>query len=187
MEEKIIRMNVFYKLIENNDNDIYVFPFMNLVIELILDIKLISDNGMKILSRDIVSDFEDLKNKQHENKARMFILLYFTCVYHLCNCFSSFVLVFFESEEGKYFELKKEMVRIDDDFIFKLLEIKKRVYPFVEIAKNILDQETEKIEDDIQAKIFDENKRKVIGKEKYFPENPIYCPAEIPEGAIGIN
>lgn len=184
METKIARINVFHKLLDN-DNDFFVFPFLNLVIELLLDFKLISDNGMIILSRDINADFEDLKNKQQENKARMYICLYFTCVYHISKCFSSFIDVLLASEEGKYFELREEIQNIDEELIPKLFSIRTRVLPFIEVAKSIIERETEKIEDDIQAKIFDENKRKVIGKEKYFPENPIYCPAEIPEGAIG--
>ena len=179
-------MNIFHNLIENNENnDFFVFPFLNLVIELLLDFKLISDNGMKILSRDINADFEDLRNKQLENKSRMYICLYFTCVYHISKCFSSFIDVLLASEEGKYFELREEIQNIDEELIPKLVNLKIRVLPFIEIAKSILDREIEEIDDDEQAKLFDEHKRKCIGKEKYFPENPIYCPAKIPEGAIG--
>ena len=92
-----------------------------------LDFKLISDNGMKILSRDINADFEDLRNKQLENKSRMYICLYFTCVYHISKCFSSFIDVLLASEEGKYFELREEIQNIDEELIPKLVNLKIKI------------------------------------------------------------
>ena len=64
MEEKVGRINTFYNLVKSDvNNDFFLFPFMELVIELLLDFKLISDKGMSILSRDIQEEFDSLNSK----------------------------------------------------------------------------------------------------------------------------
>lgn len=102
------------------------------------------------------------------------------CVYHLSKCYVSFVEVLMEATEGKYFQLRDEIEVIDADILIKLNYVKERAEKFIILSKNIIDIETKKIEDDTQAKLFDEHKRKCIDKPNYFPENPLYVPAELP-------
>ena len=189
MNDKITRLNFFYNLIEKNENnDFYVFPFLSSVTEHLIDFKIISKNGMMILSRDINDDYENMKNGKTQdviNKARLTTCLYFLCVYHLTKFYCSFIdtLLWNHSndEEDKFAILKNEIDCIDQDFLSKLFTIKTKVLPFIKIAKNVLDNEIVKITDDNYAKLFDENKRKCIEKDKYFQESPIYVPANIPD------
>jgi uncharacterized membrane protein len=183
MDEKIERIKQFYKLIENDPkNEFFLFPFMELVIEQLLDFKLISDKGMIILSRDINEDMKNLHNKKSVNKSRLWVCLYFMCVYHLSKCYVSFMEVMMNATEGKYEELRVELFQEDEEILTKLINVKERIFTFIQLSKIILDTETAKITDDHQAKLFDEHKRKCIDKVNYFPESTIYCPAEIPNG-----
>lgn len=182
MEEKIARMNTFYKLLELDlENDFFLFPFMNLVIELLLDFKLISDKGMTILCRDISLDFENLKKNKDKDKSRLWICLYFLCVFHLSKCFVSFVEVMMLQNEGKYCDIRNEL-DADEDILVKLVDVKERAKSLIDIAKNIMDREIALITDDTQAKLFDEHKRKCIDKPNYFPQNPLYLPGDLPDG-----
>jgi hypothetical protein len=181
MDEKINRIKTFYNLLmDDTQNDFFLFPFMELAIEVFLDFKLISDRGMGILSRDIDKDFQNLNNNIEVDKSRLWICLYFMCVYHLSKCYVSFVEVLMEATEGKYFQLRDEIEVIDADILIKLNYVKGRAENFIVLSKNIMDIETKKIEDDTQAKLFDEHKRKCIDKPNYFPKNPLYVPAELP-------
>jgi hypothetical protein len=183
MEDNVARINNFYKLIEHDlENDFFLFPFMELVIELLLGFKLISDKGMGILSREIELDFENLKKNIDVNKHRLWICLYFLCVFHLSKCFVSFVEVMMVQDVGKYGELRNQLDELDAEILVKLVDVKERAKVLIDIAKNIMDKEVSKIEDDTQAKLFDEHKRKCIDKPNYFPENPLYVPADHPEG-----
>jgi len=187
MEDKITRINTFYNLITNDlGNDYFLFPFMELVIELFLEFKLISEKGMCILSRDIQEEFDTLNSKSvrtsTRDKARMVICLYFMCIYHLSKCFVSFVEVMLNQEEGMYSNLRKQLDELDSEILIKLIDVKERALPFIDIAKKILETEQDKIEDEIQAKMFDEHKRKCIEKPNFFQESPLYVPAEMPEG-----
>jgi len=181
MDEKVLRINQYYNLLmSDTHNDYFLFPFMELVVEALLDFKLISDKGMTILSRDIDTDFQNLNKNIDIDKNRLWICLYFMCVYHLSKCYVSFVEVLMEATEGKYFQLRDEIEVIDADILIKLNYVKERAEKFIILSKNIIDIETKKIEDDTQAKLFDEHKRKCIDKPNYFPENPLYVPAELP-------
>ena len=184
MDEKIERIKQFYNLIENDKtNDFFLFPFGELVIEQLLGFKLISDKGMSILSRDISLDFQNLNNNIEINKSRLWVCLYFLCAFHLSKCYVSFVEVLMNANEGKYEELR---LQLDDEILFNLVDVKNRLFSFIEISKNMLDNEVSKITDDIQAKTFDEHKRKCIDKPNYFKEEDIYIPAEMPDG-INVN
>ena len=181
MDEKIERIKTFYNLLmSDTHNDYFLFPFMELVIEVFLDFKLISDKGMMILGRDIDMDFQNLNNNIEVDKSRLWICLYFMCVFHLSKCYVSFMEVLMNAEEGKYCQLRDDIEVIDAGILGKLKYVSGRAENFINIAKGILDIETEKIESDEQAKLFDEHKRKCIDKPNYFPENPIYVPAELP-------
>ena len=185
MEEKVGRINTFYNLVKSDvNNDFFLFPFMELVIELLLDFKLISDKGMSILSRDIQEEFDSLNSKSvrqsTKDKARLVICLYFMCVYHLSKCYVSFVEVMMHQEEGKYFLIREDLENINPNVISILNEVKERASQFIDIAKKVLEKETANITDDTQAKMFDEHKRKCIDKTNYFQESPIYVPAELP-------
>jgi hypothetical protein len=183
MEEKVLRIKQFYNLIKNDpSNDYFLFPFADLVIELLLDFKLISDKGMSILSRDINLDFQNLNNNIEVDKSRLWVCLYFLCVYHLSKCFVSFVEVLMNATEGKYEELRIQLDQEDDEILINLVDVKERVFTFIDISKNMLEIETNKLTDDIQAKTFDEHKRKCIDKPNYFKEEDIYIPADMPEG-----
>jgi hypothetical protein len=186
MDEKIIRLKQFYNLIENDKtNDFFLFPFAELVIEQLLGFKLISDKGMSILSRDIDLDFQNLKNNIDVDKHRLWVCLYFLCVYHLSKCYVSFVEVLMSAEKSKYEELRLQLDQ-DDEILIDLVDVRNRLFLFIEISKNILEIEVSKITDDIQAKTFDEHKRKCIDKPNYFKEEDIYIPAEMPDG-INVN
>jgi hypothetical protein len=187
MEDKIIRINIFYNLITNDlGNDYFLFPFMELVIELLLEFKLISDKGMSILSRDIQEEFDSLNSKSvradTKDKARMVICLYFMCIYHLSKFYTSFIEILMLQDGGKYGELRNQLDAIDSEILVKLIDVKERALPFIDIAKKILDKEQNNIEDETQAKMFDEHKRKCIEKPNFFQECPLYVPAEMPEG-----
>jgi len=183
MNEKIERIKQFYNLIENDTkNDFFLMPFAELVIEQLLDLKLISDKGMTILARDIDADFKNLNNNIEVDKSRLWICLYFLCVYHLSKCYVSFMEVMMNATEGKYEELRVELYQEDEEILTKLINVKERLFTFIQLSKIILDTETAKITDDHQAKLFDEHKRKCIDKVNYFPEPTIYCPAKIPDG-----
>jgi hypothetical protein len=183
MDEKVLRINQYYNLIENDPkNEFFLFPFMELVIELLLDFKLISDKGMIILSRDINEDLVNLHNKKSINKSRLWVCLYFLCVYHLSKCYVSFMEVLMNATEGKYDELRVKLYQEDEEILTKLINVKERVMNFTDIAKAVLDVETEKIDDDEQAKLFNEHKRKCIDKPNYFQEDTIHIPAKIPDG-----
>ena len=183
MDEKIKRINCFYNiLMKDENNDYFLFPFMELVIELLLEFKLISDKGMSILSRDIDTDFQNLNNNIDVNKSRLWICLYFMCVYHLSKCYVSFTEVLMNATEGKYDELRVKLYQEDEEILTKLIEVRNRAELFIQIAKNMLDLEIPKITDDIQAKTFDEHKRKCIAKPNYFKEDDIHISAELPDG-----
>jgi hypothetical protein len=84
--------------------------------------------------------------------------------------------------EGKYDELRIQLYQEDEEILTKLINVKERVMTFTDIAKAVLDVETEKIDDDDQAKLFNEHKRKCIDKPNYFKEDTIHIPAEMPDG-----
>ena len=90
------------------------------------------------------------------------------------------------ANEGKYEQLRNDIDQLDAGILIRLVDIKERVIPMISISENILKIETDKITDDIQAKLFDEHKRKCMAKENYFQESPIYCPAKIPENSIEV-
>ena len=183
MNEKIERIRQFYNLIEGDKgNDYFLMPFAELVLEQLLDLKLISDRGMTILARDIDADFKNLNNNIEVDKNRLWICLYFMCVYHLSKCYVSFMEVMMNATEGKYDELRVEIFNADEEILTKLIEVKERLLPFIRLSKIILDNEIAKITDDHQAILFDEHKRKCIDKVNYFPLPTIYCPAETPNG-----
>jgi hypothetical protein len=183
MEEKIERIKQFYNLIENDpSNDFFLFPFAELVLEQLMDMKLISDKGMSILSRNIDLDYQNLNNNIEVDKSRLWICLYFLCVYHLSKCCVSFTEVMMYATEGKYEGLRLDLYNADEEILTKLVDVKNRLLTFIDISKNILENETSKITDDNQAKLFDEHKRKCIAKTNYFKEEDIYIPAEMPEG-----
>jgi hypothetical protein len=183
MNEKIERIKQFHNLIENDrTNDFFLFPFAELVIEQLLGFKLISDKGMSILSRDISLDFQNLNNNIEVDKSRLWVCLYFLCVYHLSKCYVSFIEVLMNATEGKYEELRVQLDQEDEEILIDLVDAKNRLFTFIDISKNMLENEVNKITDDVQAKTFDEHKRKCIDKPNYFKEEDIYIPAEMPEG-----
>jgi hypothetical protein len=185
IDKKIDEINKLYGLVEK-DNDYFLPAFMELVIELLLDMRLISEKGMIIMTRDIGKDFENMKNNIDVDKNRLWVCLYFLCLFHLSKCFVSFVSVLMLAEEGKYEELRNDLDRADEGILIKLVDMKERALPLIQIAESILKIEIDKITDDTQAKLFDEHKRKCMAKENYFPECPLYCPATIPDDGVEV-
>jgi hypothetical protein len=185
LEKKIEEINKLYQLVEE-DNDYFLPAFMELCIESLLNMRLISEKGMIIMARDVGKDLENLKNNIDVHKSRLWVCLYFLCLFHLCKCYVSFVEVMMLADEGKYEKLRNDMDQLDAGILIKLVDIKERVIPLGKVSEDVLKIETEKITDDIQAKLFDEHKRKCMAKENYFAESPMYCPAKIPENSIEV-